>query len=340
MPKPAIAVKPFRIVLSLLLAGSLGAITWVRSPVPRIDPQARPQMVTLALPGKRALAGHLGAFRLDATWQITAPRPAFGGYSALVPQGDGWLWAVSDRGTVLRINPAMARIAVPKPWRLYDPKGSGPQETDAEAAVRDPITGRFWVSWETTNSIVRFSPGWRREATVRPPAMRDWGFNDGPEAMARLADGRFILLREGSHRQDGESVHAALLFGGDPITTPSPMRFAFAGPEPFSPVDMTPLPDGRVLVLLRRLIWPAPARFAGRLAIVDPAEIRAGKVWRAREVARLSSTLPVDNFEGMAIEPGGPGEGGRLTLWLISDNNGAALQRTLLWKLSFDPAEL
>ena len=113
--------------------------------------------------------------------------------------------------------------------------------------------------------------------------------------------------------------------------------FTFAGSREFSPTDMAQLPDGRVLILMRRLVWPFPLRFACRIVIADPAAIRAGAVWQGTEVAKLSSSLPVDNFEGLAIEPRG---GGRVTVWLISDDNHAATQRTLLWKLAVDPARL
>jgi hypothetical protein len=109
------------------------------------------------------------------------------------------------------------------------------------------------------------------------------------------------------------------------------------GPGRFSPTDAAQLPDGRILVLMRRAVWPMPARFAGRIALFDPADIAAGRTVRAQTVAMLSSLLPVDNFEGIAIEPRGDG---KVTVWLISDDNGAAAQRTLLWKLVLDPTDL
>jgi hypothetical protein len=35
-----------------------------------------------------------------------------------------------------------------------------------------------------------------------------------------------------------------------------------------------------------------------------------------------------------------PERNGRLAVWIISDDNKGALQRTLLWKLTVDPADL
>ncbi len=77
-----------------------------------------------------------------------------------------------------------------------------------------------------------------------------------------------------------------------------------------------------------------PLRFAGKIALADPAAIRPGGIWRSVEVAKLSSQLPVDNFEAIAVEPRA---NGKLTVWLMSDDNQALSQRTLLWKMALDP---
>jgi hypothetical protein len=145
------------------------------------------------------------------------------------------------------------------------------------------------------------------------------------------------VLQEATTGWNEERLHRAVIFPGDPTRPGEPDRFTFAGPDRFSPVDMAQLPDGRVLVLMRRLVWPMPFRFAGGIALADPADIRSGGTWRAREVAKLSSQLPLDNFEGIAVEPRGDG---KLTVWLISDDNQALSQRTLLWKMALDPERL
>ena len=155
--------------------------------------------------------------------------------------------------------------------------------------------------------------------------------------MARLRDGRFLLLREASRGWSGNQGHEALAFDGDPLSAARARSFVLGGIPNFNPTDMAQLPDGRVLVLMRRLVWPLPARFAGRIAIGDPREIREGKIWRVTEVAKLTSTLPVDNFEGITTEAR---PDGRVAVWLISDDNGSAFQRTLLWRLSVDPDAL
>ena len=155
--------------------------------------------------------------------------------------------------------------------------------------------------------------------------------------MVRLADGRFVVLREGFNGWFEDRQHKAVLFSGDPILYGEPRKFTFDGPAGFSPTDMAQLPDGRVLILMRSLVWPMPARFSGRIALADPADIVPGGVWWAKEIAKLVPPLPLDNLEGLAIRPR---KDGKVTVWLISDDNNAVAQRTLLWKMVLDPADL
>jgi hypothetical protein len=160
--------------------------------------------------------------------------------------------------------------------------------------------------------------------------------------MARLSDGRFIVLREGFGGRDddaylGGNRHEALLFAGDPVDDARPIRGSLVGPDNFYPTDIAQIPDGRVLIVMRRLVWPLPIRLATRIVLADPAALHAGADWHATLLARINSTLPSDNFEGIAVVPMADG---RLRVWLISDGNGAYTQRTLLWKMTLDPRDL
>jgi hypothetical protein len=98
---------------------------------------------------------------------------------------------------------------------------------------------------------------------------------------------------------------------------------------------MAQLPDGRLLMLLRDTAWGLPP-FTSALAIADPppADPAERTVWRARLLLDLDAILPRENYEGLAIAPQ---DDGRIAIWLISDDNFSALQRTLLAKLVFDP---
>jgi len=326
-----------RFFLVLLLALAVAPGTWVRdAPVLRSTGHGI-TFTPIPLPSESVLKANLGAFELAGIWRMDGEHSDFGGFSALIQTDPGKFVAFSDKGFALRFSAPGMDQRDTHLMAITATDTISKATRDAEAATYDPATGRAWIAWEGRNAISRVSPDLQQEAVVRPKALRGWGRNSGPESMVRLTDGRFIVLREGFDEQFKRDRHRAVIFSGDPIDSGEPEGFTFDGPVRFAPTDMAQLPDGRVLILMRRAVWPMPFRFAGRLALADPDAIRPGKVWTAREVAKLSSNLPVDNFEGMAIEPG---PGSKVTVWLISDDNDAASQSTLLWKLIVDPAEL
>jgi phytase-like protein len=267
--------------------------------------------------------------RLVGVWRLSSDYNMFGGYSALVAAGDGTLTATSDIGLSLR----MRRPDLPGPAAaLFGEVPALPElhfANDIEAATSDPATGRRWLAYEGLNTIQRLEPGMRPEqAAVRPREMRDWPLNGGPEAMVRLADGRFIVLSEDPPWLSS-GARPGLLFPFDPVAGAKALEFTFRPPIGFHPSDMAGLPDGRVVILLRAVDPPFPPLFRGMLVVADPAQIAAGKEWPWHKLADLASPLPVDNYEGLAILPETDG----VALWLVSDDNLAHFQRTLLVKL-------
>lgn len=348
---PNVAISAFprgpvraRIASLILLAGLVAPI-WVRSPQ---LPEPEGNGLALArqrLPDGDRLARDLGPLRLEGAWQLSGARA--GGYSALMPVGDDQLLAISDGGMWLHLD-----MRTGAPFRhAYGKVGlatrsNEKEDRDIESAFRDPRSGTIWLGMEGVNAIVRTDAQLREEKRVQPATMRDWAVNSGPEAMTRLHDGRFLVLRETPTSGTGGRLHDAVLFEGDPVEGPvqgpvdgaKAQRLQLAGPRNFSAVDAATLPDGRVLVLMRRLVWPAPLTFAGRIVIADPRDIVPGETWTSQEVAVLASDMPLDNFEGMAVREGAQG---RVEIWLISDDNFMRhWQHTLLWKLSADPAQL
>ncbi|MDG2005236.1 MAG: esterase-like activity of phytase family protein [Novosphingobium sp.] len=295
------------------------------------------QIVRLSVPPREEYAEHLGPFELEAIWQIASFLSTFGGFSALLPPESGEINAISDKGWQLRFTPSGSPDGEPLFRKIYPAKPSPPFVNDIEAATSDPISGNVWLINEGRPAFARFGPGMQLEASVMPEAMKSWNGNFAAEAVTRLSDGRFVVLREAFTGWFENIEHDALIFDSDPVEWAKGKPFKVRGPVGFSPTEMVQLPDGRLLVLMRRMVWPHPARFAGRIAIGDPQQIEEGQIWQLEEAAWLTSTLPIDNFEGMAIELR---PDGRLNVWLISDDNGSVVQRTLLWKLSVDPADL
>ena len=325
------------IALLVLLLG-VTVTTWLRSERVTIVPGDTLHLRALPLPSQAKLNAHLGPFRLEGAWHMTLGSDKFGGYSALIPLPDKRLLAITDYGGFLTFMPPGGRPYNPRVGTLLSDPRNEKRGVDTESATRDPKTGTIWLGLEYSNAIVRIGPDWMETGRVKPPAMAGWGLNSGAEAMVRLMDGRFMAISEGAREWIRPRRHEGVVFAGDPIAQRGKgQRFTFDGPPGFDPVDMAQLPDGRVLVLMRTLIWPLPERFAGRIAIGDPAKLSAGGTWKVTEVARLASGLPIDNFEGMGIVPR---PDGKVTVWLISDDNQTQLQRTLLWKLVVDPADL
>jgi hypothetical protein len=270
------------------------------------------------------------SLQLAGAWQLTSASSRFGGYSALLADSDDTLTAISDSGKSLRFR-RPDRPGAPEP--RFGQVGSHPGPRfwpDIEAATQDLETGTRWVAYEKSNRVRRFAKGDARGVAVSPPAMRDWARNGGAESMVRLADGRFIVLAEDAPWLSAGG-RMGLLFPFDPVDGAKPLEFTFRPPIGYSPSDMAALPDGRVVILLRAVDPPFPPFFRTMLVTADPADIALGETWPWHKLADLAAPLPRDNFEGLAIAPEGDG----VALWLISDDNFARLQRTLLLKLQW-----
>lgn len=323
-----------RRLLAVLFVALLAAPgTWWRTDLPdsalfprndgRWDLALQPLEITDRRAGETVVVG---------AWWLTSSYPAFGSYSALVPIGGGRFLAASDTGRVLDFGRPGAPASPPTMDFFAGRREYNKFLVDIEAMTRDPASGRIWTAYEGSNTIERFEADFSAPARIRPIAMRGWSGNTGPEAMTRLADGRFLVISEGREGWLG-GASPALLFPADPVDGAEPVSFRFRAPDGFRPVDAALLPDGRVLVLVRRFNWLPPS-FANRILVADPAQIAVGAEWRGRQIAAITAPLPSDNYEGLAVEPAAAGT---VRLWLISDDNRNKFQRTLLLALQWDP---
>jgi hypothetical protein len=253
----------------------------------------------------------LGPLRYLGGWELASNDQRFGGLSAMLWRG-GRLIALSDAGTVFSIG-FVAGVPVGRVLRDL-PAGPGTgrnkADRDSESLTSDPATGRMWAGFEGFNQIWRYDSAFTAaESHAAPRAMAKWPVNGGPEAMVRLADGRFLIFSEEAAGPDKST--ALLIFAGDP-TAPG----------------ASPAVDGRLLLLHRR--FSLMEGLSATIAILDPAAIRPGHAVAAREIARLASPLTIDNMEAIAVTE----EAGRTIIWLASDDNFSPLQRTLLLKFA------
>lgn len=279
----------------------------------------------------------VGALRYLGGVSLHSRDPAFGGLSAMQVVGDRFT-LVSDGGNVVRFR--MGPDFTPREASFAD-IGEGPgtgwekRDRDVESLTHDPVTGRIWLGFERANAIWRYDASLiRAQRHAAPPAMADWSANGGAESMARLRDGRFLVISE-SARPKGvlaKTGRIALMFAGDPTEAPHRgFRFTYVPPAGFDPSDVAELPDGRLLVLTRQ--FSIPDLFTAKLVIVDPRAIRAGAAVSGREIAHFASPLLHDNFEALAVTQ----EGGDTIIWMASDDNQQVWERSFLLKFRLEP---
>ena len=329
--------RPVRSIGVLLFCALLLLVVWFRS-----EPQSASGSQEIRL---RPIAAGRGAvealapLRLAGAWQLTGDPALVTGLSGLDVLPGGPLIAVGDRGAqVLIVPPGLTGPGARAGHQVgsLDQPPEIPKETDdTEMVAVDPATGRFWTAMETDNRVVLYAADGSRQADIDPVAMERWPRNVGPEAMARLPDGRFLIL--GEMREKGrDRTFPILLFPDDPLGGAEPVHAHLAMPGDYKPVGAAPLPDGRVLVLGRDLRFPF--RFFSLIAVIDPRAIGPAALVRAKPVAAIRGGALSDNYEGIAATSGADGQ---LTVWLVSDDNQQQiLQSTKLLKLLVDPADL
>lgn len=316
-----------RLSLLALLALGLAPGTWMRTPVV----QGLDLPIALSRvdePGEAPPDG----WALEGVWEYKGDGLLFGGYSALLALDGNRLEAFSDRGGRFTfLEPDKSPEGAHSAKRSIAEQPVEPRFQielfDIEAATRDPATGRYWLAFESTHAFQRYSAGHEGQGVRLIDQEVEWPGNAGAEAMVRLRDGRFLVINE--------SGEEALLYPGDPLDGAMAQPIPFTPPPgDFSVTDVAELPDGRLMLLLRRVVRAVPP-FEARIAIADwPGEADA-PVLAPQIVLDLSAVAPPDNYEGLALRKRADGA---VDVWVISDDNLSVMQRTLVVKLLFDPS--
>jgi len=234
-------------------------------------------------------------------WRLSAPDRRFGGLSALgIERGD--LVALTDSGVVVRFAPPGAgehlRFAIRD---LPDGPGSRLRKSgrDSESLLADRGGRGWWVGFENRHSLWLFDRDFGHVLAKRSLDV-GWPANRGGEALVDSAAGVMVLPEGGGAVAGGAMI------------------------APAGSADATRLPDGRLILLIRR---PGLGRFDNQLWIAAGAGKPARRI--ALDLGRL------DNMEGIAAAPL-PDGGTRL--WIVSDDNFRPWMRTLLVALDLGPS--
>ena len=272
-------------------------------------------------------AMRLGRLTYLGGWALTSNDARVGGISALHVEA-GEALALSDAGWRIRLpmppgrSPARAEIAMVG-------EGPGPPGDKVNRDVEALVVrgGEAWLGYEQFNEVWRYDRrSFGRRSSAAPPAMREWSDNAGPEAMVRLAEGRFLVFAEGD---GGDSE--AVLFAGDPAVRGTPaFRLRYRPPAGYRITDAAMLPDGRLILLNRRVALFEG--FTARLTVAAPPRLGDRALIVGQEVAAFDGGVTRDNFEALSVTS----EGGRTILWIASDDNFNPFQRTLLMKFALD----
>jgi hypothetical protein len=269
----------------------------------------------------------VGRLRFLDGWNMESNDWRFGGISAM-HVADGEVTAFSDSGWRIRFPIPPREGTYPASIQAVRNHGGvavSKVERDVESAAAH---GAYvWLGLERRNGVWRFrAADWQEVGGTRPPAMREWAENTGAEAMLRLPDGRFIVFCEG----DG-GVSEAVMFLGDPSIAGTPaVGLRYRPPSGYRITDAALLPDGRMLLLNRRISLLSGPKAKLAVASVPPAQ--AGATIVPQEIATLAPPVTVDNMEALSVTR----ERGRTIVWLASDDNYMPLQRSLLLKFALE----
>jgi hypothetical protein len=266
---------------------------------------------------------------LLSAFELRSRHPQFGGISGLSVGGDGRLYAVSDRGYWLS-----ARMRHNQEGRLLDlldweikpiltPERTPTDGllTDAEALASAP-DGSLIVAFEQIHRLWRYPPppltiDSPAEPITMPRELAKAPRNGGLECVAVLPNGKIFILAEELQNTDGS-------FRGWLLDNRRSVELSYLPSGDFRASDCAGLPNGDVIVLERR--FSILLSFSARLKRIRAESIRPHSVLSGEELLRLDPPLRLDNFEGIAVRE----DAGGILIYLISDNNFQAFQRTLL----------
>ncbi|GER06225.1 hypothetical protein GCM10007972_09440 [Iodidimonas muriae] len=296
--------------------------------------------IAMHSPAQPDAAAKLGALEFVTALELTSKDKDFGGLSSIEIKEDGsaflaltdrghWLWAQLDLEQGRPVSVAAARMA-----QMLNADGKPLKAGWRDSESLTLADGRALVGLESNDRILAFDLVGGKNAELFsnpaplfaahgkdmdvPAEMLKHPRNGGLEAMVHMASGDLLAFSEHG-RTSGGLLKLWLYKDG------VAQSLFFDAPGDFVPTDAAQMPDGDILVLMRRF---TPLTGVAALLVRFSAEdIVPGATLVGEELARLVPPLTVDNMEGLAVRKNP--EGGDL-VYMISDDNFSPLQRTIL----------
>ena len=271
------------------------------------------------------LGERFGALTLTGAVEWRATRPDFGGFSGLALEEDGAFVALTDKAhwaratMVLDAGGALTGIDGLEVDRLKDAEGTNLMDafTDSEALTRAP-DGAWLIGFERRHRIGRFATLRAPEETLAPlPGVDALPLNGSLESVLALPDGRIVALAE----EGDEGGFPGWIVEGKAVA-----RFTVAKEGWFVPTDLALGPDGDWVYLLERR-FTLIGGFGARVRRFPLAALEEGARIEAELLAEIVRAPLAENYEGLAVTRDAAG---RQIVYMISDDNFRALQRTLL----------
>lgn len=264
----------------------------------------------------------------------------FGGFSALRIRPDGETFiALSDRsywlrGRILYKNHRPAGIADASMVPMLECEGRMATYWDPESIAEDGNT--LFVGIEGLNSIARFDQGWIQRLAHGcmievPKEIKTLPSNQGLESLVFIPrnfplGGALIGISEHGLTDSGNL--RAFIIGG-----PNPGTFSIKRTNNFDISDAALLPNGDICILERQVTL-----FGGvtaRIRRIPMAAVNPGALVDGSTIFEADMRNQIDNFEALSVHRSASGE---LILTIMSDDNFASFQRTLLLQFSLkDP---
>jgi hypothetical protein len=278
----------------------------------------------------------LGRLEFRGALDLTSPDSRFGGLSALAVRPDGGeLTAFSDHGFWVVMTPEysdgrLTGITAARFGVLVDEREFPLERRDMRDAesVAVGVDGAMIVAFERNHRIWAYPAG---EVKPRPlPApdeISEAPENGGIEALTLLANGKLFAVAEELGNDDLSVGWVSDRSGWSVLT----VRLSGY----FKPTGATTLANGDVLLLERK--FGLRSGIGSRIRRLDGKSITAGAVIDGEEIARFEGRVTFDNMEGIGswVTPDG-----RQMVYVVSDDNYSALQRTylMLFEMTGDTA--